>query len=93
MSASAADEPLSHAVTVPGPPERAFVPDRVPVPNPAKAGEVEVRFLAEGGSGTRVELEHRGFARHGDGGARYREAMGSAPGWPLILDRFAASLS
>jgi uncharacterized protein YndB with AHSA1/START domain len=157
MSGREGDEPIRHATTVPGPPERAFVafaegfprwwpreytwsqesldriaieprvggrcfergphgfecdwgrvlawepphrlvfswqigPDRAPVPNPAKAGEVEVRFLAEGGSVTRVELEHRGLARHGEGAAAYREAMGSPQGWPLILDRFAGTV-
>jgi uncharacterized protein YndB with AHSA1/START domain len=68
-------------------------PSREPVPNPARAGEVEVRFLADQGAGTRVELEHKGFARHGDAGPGYREAMGSEMGWPLILERFAASLT
>jgi uncharacterized protein YndB with AHSA1/START domain len=67
-------------------------PSREPVPNPAKAGEVEVSFRAAGGADTRVELEHRGFARHGEAGAGYREMMGSPQGWPLILDRFAESL-
>ena len=68
-------------------------PSREPVPNPARAGEVEVRFLAEGGGGTRVELEHRGFARHGEGAEGYREAMASEMGWPLILGRFADSVA
>jgi uncharacterized protein YndB with AHSA1/START domain len=68
-------------------------PNREPVPNPARAGEVEIRFLAEGAAGTRVELEHRGFARHGEAGEGYREAMGSEMGWPLVLDRFAESLA
>jgi hypothetical protein len=52
---------------------------------------VEVRFHPAG-SGTRVELEHRAFARHGDAGGAYRHAMASPQGWPLILDRFAANL-
>ena len=65
-------------------------PHRDPVPDPAAASEVEVGFSAAEG-GTRVTLEHRGFARHGEEGEAYREAMGSEAGWPLILDRFAAS--
>ena len=75
------------------PPDRlAFTwqigPDRVPVPDPARASEVAVRFLREG-SGTRVELQHRCFDRHGDGAADYAHGMGSERGWPLLLERFA----
>jgi uncharacterized protein YndB with AHSA1/START domain len=69
-----------------------IAPDRVPEPNPAKASEVEVRFHPAGTSGTRVELEHRAFARHGDSGDTYRQAMASPEGWPLLLDRYAATL-
>ena len=65
-------------------------PARLPEPDPSRASEVEVRFHPEGG-GTRVELEHRGFARHGaEGAAGYRAGMDSAAGWPAILARFAA---
>jgi uncharacterized protein YndB with AHSA1/START domain len=63
-------------------------PDRVPVPDPARSSEVAVRFLGEG-TGTRVELQHRCFERHGDGGADYAHAMGAEQGWPLLLERFA----
>lgn len=66
-------------------------PERAPEPDPAKAGAVEVRFVAEGPSVTRIELEHRGFARHGDEGRRYRQAMASELGWPRILGRYAAA--
>jgi uncharacterized protein YndB with AHSA1/START domain len=69
-----------------------IAPDRVPQPNPAKASEVEVRFGDAGAAGTRVDLEHRAFARHGDGWSAYRHAMASPEGWPLILDRYAAAL-
>jgi uncharacterized protein YndB with AHSA1/START domain len=70
-----------------------IAPDRVPEPNPAKASELEVRFGPAGTSGTRVELEHRAFARHGEAGDSYRQAMASPEGWPLLLDRYAATLS
>ena len=66
-------------------------PDRVPEPNPAKASEVEIRFHPAG-SGTRVELEHRALARHGDAGGAYRQGMASPEGWPRLLDRYAATL-
>ena len=66
-------------------------PDRVPEPNPAKASEVEIRFHPAG-SGTRVELEHRALARHGDAAGAYRQGMASPEGWPHLLDRYAATL-
>ena len=69
-----------------------IAPDRVPQPDPAKASEVEVRFHPAGEPGTRVELEHRAFARHGEAGGAYRQAMASSQGWPLLLDRYASTL-
>jgi uncharacterized protein YndB with AHSA1/START domain len=69
-----------------------IAPDRVPEPNPDKASEVEVRFAPAGTSSTRATLEHRAFARHGEAGDAYREALASPEGWPLILDRYAATL-
>jgi uncharacterized protein YndB with AHSA1/START domain len=58
-------------------------------PDPARASEVEVRFVPEGPNRTRVELEHRHLDRHGDGWEQMRGAVGSADGWTLILRRFA----
>jgi uncharacterized protein YndB with AHSA1/START domain len=69
-----------------------IAPDRVPEPNPAKASEVEVRFQPAGASGTRVELEHRALARHGEAADAYRDGLASPEGWPLILGRYAATL-
>lgn len=62
-------------------------PQREPVLDPDRASEVEVRF--RDGS---VELEHRGFDRHGPSGEDYREAMASPEGWQLILDAYRSYL-
>lgn len=76
------------------PPERLvfswqITPERLPEPNPGKASEVEVCF-GPTGAGSLVELDHRGFERHGEGATGYAEMMGSQ-GWPFALERFAAA--
>ena len=58
--------------------------------DPENASEVEVRFLAESPTRTRVELEHRHLDRHGPGWQALGEGVGSEAGWPLYLERFAA---
>jgi uncharacterized protein YndB with AHSA1/START domain len=75
------------------PPHRLVIswqisPERFPEPNPGKASEVEVRFIPDGPA-TNIELEHRGFARHGSRGAQYRLGMDSPQGWTYILKRYA----
>jgi len=62
-------------------------PRRQPEP-PERESEVEIRFAATGG-GTRVELEHRDLARHGEEAGLLRQGMDSPQGWPLILASFA----
>ncbi len=62
-------------------------PDRTPAPDPARASEVEVRFI-HAADGTSVVLEHRGFERHRGDVDRYRAAMASDAGWPSIMDRY-----
>lgn len=57
--------------------------------DPAKASEVEVRFIPEDSERTRVELEHRHIDRHGDGWERMRDAVGSPNGWRVGLEAFA----
>jgi uncharacterized protein YndB with AHSA1/START domain len=72
------------------PPERLVFtwqigPSREPVPDDRRASEVELRF----DGATRVQLEHRGFERHGDAAEAYRAALASDQGWPYILVRYA----
>ena len=62
--------------------------DWKPDPRPAFSSEVEVRFAAEAGGRTRVELEHRNFERMGAaGGEKMRKGVDS--GWPGLLELFA----
>jgi uncharacterized protein YndB with AHSA1/START domain len=67
-----------------------IAPDRVPDPNPAHGSEVEVRFRESVPGTTSVELEHRGFERHGEDGAGYRDALAAPVGWPRILQGYVA---
>jgi uncharacterized protein YndB with AHSA1/START domain len=67
-------------------------PRREPVPDPARASEVEVRFETTDDGTTRVDLEHRGFARHGEGADEYRRMMGEQ-GWPYALERYAEAVT
>jgi uncharacterized protein YndB with AHSA1/START domain len=60
--------------------------------DPSRTSEVEVTFVAEGPDRTRVELEHRGLERHGDGWEAMQSAVGSPDGWDLGLQAFASAL-
>jgi len=54
----------------------------------ARCSEVEVRFTAESGERTRVDLEHRHIERHGEGWESVATGVGGDTGWPLYLHRF-----
>ena len=56
--------------------------------DPQRTSEVEVRFVSDGPSRTRVDLEHRNLDRHGEGWEQMRDAVSSPDGWGVILRRF-----
>ena len=57
-------------------------------PDPARASEIEVRFVAESADVTRVELEHRHLERH-DEPEEVRSGIDSPGGWSGILAAYA----
>jgi len=62
--------------------------DRLPVPDPARASEVEALFQPDHSGRTRVEVEHRHFDRHGRAAEGYRRAL--TTGWSELLARYAS---
>jgi uncharacterized protein YndB with AHSA1/START domain/predicted enzyme related to lactoylglutathione lyase len=58
--------------------------DRKPTAN-AAASEVEITFALAQPGHTRVLVEHRDFAKHGEDAEATRAGMNSGHGWPLIL--------
>ena len=67
--------------------------DFKPEPDPERASEYEVRFIAEGPSTTRVELEHRHLERHGEDAQRMFETFNSDGAWVGVLNTFAEALT
>lgn len=62
--------------------------------DPSTDSEVEVRFVAEGESRTRVELEHRGLAEaYGDKAQQMYSIFESPNGWIDILDRYSKAMA
>lgn len=55
--------------------------------------DVEVRFVAEGETRTRVEFEHRDLDRYGAQAAEHVARLGSEGGWNGILNAYAAELA
>jgi uncharacterized protein YndB with AHSA1/START domain len=62
-------------------------------PDPARASEIEITFTEEGPERTRVEFDHHNFERHGETGARQRDAVAAANGWGDILATYAKTAS
>jgi uncharacterized protein YndB with AHSA1/START domain len=84
-------------VTAYEPPERVVLAWQLDAnwtydPDPAHASEVEVRFVTEGPTTTRVELEHRGFENHGDGAPGVHGGVDSPQGWTYCLDLYAKAV-
>lgn len=52
----------------------------------AEATEVEIRFVAVAAAATRVEIEHRGWERLGDGAEDWRDR--NRGGWQTLLPHF-----
>jgi uncharacterized protein YndB with AHSA1/START domain len=73
-------------VTVWEPPHRLVCEWRLPPGGPVGT-DLEIRFQPEG-EGTRVELEHRGWERHGASAAELRGMY--AAGWDDVLGRYVA---
>ena len=61
-------------------------------PDEALATEVEVRFVAEGPTTTRVELEHRGFERLGERADELRIPVAGEGGWSGLLELFSKAV-
>jgi uncharacterized protein YndB with AHSA1/START domain len=57
-------------------------------PDPAHASEIEVTFTPDG-DGTRVELVHRGFERHGATAEALRDGVSREGGWGGLLELYA----
>src|ERR1041385_6573720 len=57
-------------------------------PDLSHASEVEVRFTAEAGGVTRVDLEHRHLERHGTDFEKVRTGVAGPGGWGALLQMF-----
>jgi uncharacterized protein YndB with AHSA1/START domain len=60
-------------------------------PDPAHASEIEVTFTPDG-DGTRVELVHRGFERHGATAEALRDGVSREGGWGGLLKLYSEAL-
>lgn len=70
-----------------------ITPQRTIETDPNRASEIEIRFVSEGPSSTQLELEHRHFERHGEGGDTMRAGLDLPEGWTMILERYASAVT
>jgi len=61
--------------------------------DPERASEVEVRFLPEGPSSTRGELEHRKFEVYGAEAEKVRAVLEQPNAWTGVLDLYRQRLA
>jgi hypothetical protein len=59
-------------------------------PDPARASEIEVRFVPSGANETTVQLEHRHIERLVQAAALVDGIERQGGGWSSILERFGA---
>jgi hypothetical protein len=52
---------------------------------------VEIRFVAQGGDVTRVEIEHRGWERLGTEAEQWRDR--NQAGWRTLLPHYQAAIA
>jgi uncharacterized protein YndB with AHSA1/START domain len=62
-------------------------------PDPARASEIEVIFVAEGRRRTRIVFEHRHLERYGEQAARMRAILDRPNGAEAVLRAYAAALT
>jgi uncharacterized protein YndB with AHSA1/START domain len=60
-------------------------------PDASRASEVEVLFTDLGDGQTRVDVEHRELARHGESAPEVLQGISGSGGWSGILESFAAT--
>jgi DNA-binding transcriptional ArsR family regulator/uncharacterized protein YndB with AHSA1/START domain len=65
--------------------------DWTPEPDPARASEIHVRFLAEAQDWTRLEFEHRHLERYGEHAERMRSSLEGPNGAAGVVSAYAAA--
>jgi len=65
--------------------------DWTPEPDPSRASEIDVRFLAEAPDATRLEFEHRHLERYGGQAERMRSILDGSTGSVGVVNAYAAA--